>query len=346
MEHRKQAPQNSVDNAVERRFAQAGLEIRNNEGGQTATLKGYALRFGSVYDMGWFTEEVSPTALQNANMSDVRVLLNHDPNNILGRTAAGTARVGVDNVGMWYEVDLPDSPNGQNARVAVQRQDITQSSWGFSLRTDDTGRRTGDKWEMRNGKEHRILTDVATVFDASPVTYPANPDTTIAKRSRDAALPEKREGGEDMGEGAPMGESGAMLEAGPADTWEIGWMMDSVAWATVTGNSTVRSLNNCIDNYGYYAKMENSEAPIFQGLTDSCMAAKVAVIAMIDAHIDALKALNAAENRGKENTAEQRENTEQQTNTSNSELLAMELELIDAQFRANKQRYEYEKICG
>lgn len=336
MEHRKQAPQNSVDNAVERRFAQAGLEIRNNEGGQTATLKGYALRFGSVYDMGWFTEEVSPTALQNANMSDVRVLLNHDPNNILGRTAAGTARVGVDNVGMWYEVDLPDSPNGQNARVAVQRQDITQSSWGFSLRTDDTGRRTGDKWEMRNGKEHRILTDVATVFDASPVTYPANPDTTIAKRSRDAALPEKRDDGEDMGEGAPMGESGAMLEAGPADTWEIGWMMDSVAWATVTGNSTVRALNNCIDNYGYYAKMENTEASIFQSLVDSCAAAKAATVAMIDAHIDALKALNAAENRSDKDTALEKRTEETKTNTFNPVALEMELDLLNAQSRFKK----------
>lgn len=43
---------------------------------------------------------------------------------------------------------------------------------------------------MRNGKEHRILTDVETVFDASPVTFPANPDTTVAKRSFDASREE------------------------------------------------------------------------------------------------------------------------------------------------------------
>lgn len=140
--------------------------------------------------MGWFTEEVSPSALNNANISDVRVLLNHDPNNILGRTKAGTARVGVDGVGLWYEVDLPNSPNGQNARVAIERGDISQSSWGFSLRRDDTGRNVGNVWEMRNGKEHRILTDVETVFDASPVTFPANPDTTVAKRSFDASREE------------------------------------------------------------------------------------------------------------------------------------------------------------
>lgn len=327
MEHRKQAPQNSVDNAVERRFAQAGLEIRNVEGSQTATLKGYALRFGSVYDMGWFTEEVSPTALQNANMSDVRVLLNHDPNNILGRTAAGTARVGVDNVGMWYEVDLPDSPNGQNARVAVQRGDVSQSSWGFSLRTDDTGRRTGDKWEMRNGKEHRILTDVATVFDASPVTYPANPDTTIAKRSRDAALPEKRDGGM---EGEQEPES----------------ITESVMRVIKCANDLVEELNDCIEACALNATEKPTQSALMDSAIAACEAGKASLVVLIDSHLDVMKALNMGEDRNEESTAEQRGNTEQQTNTSNSELLAMELELIDAQFRANKQRYEYEKICG
>jgi len=182
MEIRTNQPPPDNDSGVERRFAQSGLEVRSSEG-SIATIRGYMLRFGSVYDMGWFTEEVASTALDNANLSDVRILFNHDPNNILGRTAAGTARVGKDSTGMWYEVDLPDSPNGQNARVAVERGDITQSSWGFTLRRDETGRRTGDKWEMRGKKEHRILTDVDMVFDASPVTFPANPDTTAAKRS-------------------------------------------------------------------------------------------------------------------------------------------------------------------
>lgn len=298
MEHRKQAPQNSVDNSVERRFAQAGLEIRNNEGGQTATLKGYALRFGSVYDMGWFTEEVSPTALQNANISDVRVLLNHDPNNILGRTAAGTARVGVDNVGMWYEVDLPDSPIGQNARVAVQRGDVSQSSWGFSLRTDDTGRRTGDKWEMRNGKEHRILTDVATVFDASPVTYPANPDTTIAKRSRDAALPEKRDDGME-GEHEP--ES----------------ITESVMSVIKCANDMVEELNDCIEACALNATEKPARSALMDSAIAACEAGKASLVVLIDSHLDVMKALNMGEDRDEENAAEQRSDTdkEQQTNT-------------------------------
>ena len=127
-------------------------------------------------------------------MSDVRVLFNHDPNQILGRTKSGTARVGVDEKGLWYEVELPKSAD--SLREAVERGDIDQSSWGFFLKKDS--------WEKREGtdKQHRVLLDVEMVFDASPVTFPANPDTTVAKRSLEAyqkevALPEKRDDGND-----------------------------------------------------------------------------------------------------------------------------------------------------
>lgn len=176
MEHRKQA------NDVERRYTTGTVETRKADGGGSV-IRGYAFKFGVVYDMGWFTEEIHPDALRNTDASDVRVLQDHVSHLILGRTKAKTARVGVDNVGGWYEADLPPSPNGENMRVAVDRGDVDQSSWGFMLRrTSDS---MGDRWEKRNGKDHRIITDISVWLDASPVTFPANPDTTVAKRSFD-----------------------------------------------------------------------------------------------------------------------------------------------------------------
>ncbi len=178
MENRKQV---ATEN-IERRAFASGMEVRAKDGGGSV-IRGYAARFGSPYEMwernfGAFVEEVSRTAFRNADLSDVRVLFNHDPNQILGRTKAGTARVGVDENGLWYEADLPDS--AAHIREAIQRGDIDQSSWGFVLREG------GDKWEFRNGVRYRTLSDVGIVFDASPVTFPANPDTTVAKRSFDA----------------------------------------------------------------------------------------------------------------------------------------------------------------
>lgn len=175
MEHRKQAT-----NEVERRAFDSDFVVRDlsSKDGERFAIRGYAARFGSVYDMGWFTEEVSRDAFKGADMSDVRILFNHDPNQILGRTKSGTATVGVDEKGLWYEVELPQSASA--LREAVERGDVDQSSWGFFLKKD--------KWEKREGseKQHRILEQVEMVFDASPVTFPANPDTSVAKRSFDA----------------------------------------------------------------------------------------------------------------------------------------------------------------
>lgn len=178
MEHRKQAePQ------IERRYAQQGVEYRAAKEGKPDKLFGYALRFDSDYpmwhkDIGDFFERVDRNALKNADMSDVRVLFNHDPNQILGRTKSGTARVGVDEKGLWYEVDLPES--AATIREAIMRGDIDQSSWGFFLKKEK-----GDKVEIRDGKLYRTLMEVEKVLDASPVTFPANPDTSVAKRSFD-----------------------------------------------------------------------------------------------------------------------------------------------------------------
>lgn len=175
----------SEQSTIERRYVTHGVEARAAENKRPGMM-GYAAKFGVVYDMGWYTEELSKDAFKEADLSDVRILLNHDPNLILGRTAAGTARVGVDDIGLFYEVDeLPNSPNGENVRVALERGEITQSSWGFMLDHREGDR--GDMWAFDSDKPHRILKRAGLVFDASPVTFPANPDTTAAKRSADIA---------------------------------------------------------------------------------------------------------------------------------------------------------------
>ena len=199
MEQTPQTNQKSNHPQIERRFSIEGAEVRTTADGKPE-LFGYALKWGVSYDLGWFTEEIDRSALSDADMSDVRILFNHDPSLILGRTAAGTATVGSDDTGLWYRATLPSSPTGENVRVALERGDVTQSSWGFYIRQDGTGRRTGDKWEMRNGKEHRVITDVSKVVDASPVTYPANPDTSAAKRSLDAAKTPTTEARPDLAE--------------------------------------------------------------------------------------------------------------------------------------------------
>lgn len=168
----------------ERRNVVGEVELRS-EGDGPKELFGYALKWGVSYRVAWFTEEIEKGALDNADLSDVRILFNHNPDLIIGRTKSGTASVGVDDTGLWFRSSIPDSPAGQNLAAALARGDVDQSSWAFAIERDETGRVTGDSWSVRNGVEHRVVKKVTKVFDASPVTYPANPDTSVAKRSNE-----------------------------------------------------------------------------------------------------------------------------------------------------------------
>lgn len=171
---------------MEKRIAGSDVRLMPNAAptiekqGRHKILKGYCCLFDTPYSMwapsvGNFIEKVGRSAFDNTDFSDVACIFNHNPDNILGRTSSGTMQIGVDNVGLWYEVKLPKGPRGQDMTEALQRKDISQSSWGFRLAPD------GDTWERdAAGRPVRTLTAVAELYDTSPVTFPANGATSAA----------------------------------------------------------------------------------------------------------------------------------------------------------------------
>lgn len=255
------------------------MELRKTGAGSGFTLRGYAFRFGSTYDMGDFTEEVLRSAFNSADMTDVRVLDNHLSEKILGRTKSGTARVGIDDVGGWYEVDLPDSPNGHNMRASVERGDIDQSSWGFILSSN------GDKWERRNGRMHRQLTSVSHWLDASPVTFPANPDTTVAKRSMDAA----------MTEDSVQPDAGGDTTA-QSDKYDLAYVVGSLSSAILWANNHIQDLNYCADSLRMIGE-DTDINPDTKDAATACDDAKAATVSLINQLSAILTRINSRENR-------------------------------------------------
>jgi len=153
-------------------------------------VRGYAALFNTKSsDLGGFIERIDPHAFDEVDLEDgVVALFNHDPSLILARSggASATLRLGTDERGLWYEFTPPNSPNGQNLAEALRRGDITQSSFGFSISRDN-----GEEWdwvEDEEGREHafRTIKRIARLYDVSPVTYPAYPDTSVAARSLEA----------------------------------------------------------------------------------------------------------------------------------------------------------------
>ena len=167
------------------------VEMRKNDDG-TITVRGYAAVFNSESeDLGGFIEVIEPGFFDNVLGDDVRALVNHDENLVLARTTSGTLRIGQDERGLWYEYDDPDTSYSRDLIRSLERGDVNQSSFGFMVN------RGGAKYEEeeRDGKtifKRTLLKGGASrLFDVSPVTYPAYPDTTVARRSLDAMRAEK-----------------------------------------------------------------------------------------------------------------------------------------------------------
>jgi len=148
--------------------------ITNDKGLKTIT--GYAAVFNSLSeDLGGFREKIDREAfaktIQNA---DVRALFNHDKNYVLGRTKSGTLKLSSDEHGLKIENIPPDTQWARDLLVSIDRGDVNQMSFGF--------RTISDKWEKRDKEDIRTLLEVE-LFDISPVTFPAYPDTEVGLRS-------------------------------------------------------------------------------------------------------------------------------------------------------------------
>jgi HK97 family phage prohead protease len=174
--------------AIERRFTEGAVELRSEGEGKPIKARGYAAMFGKrSANLGTesyqFFEIIEPGAFDDVLKDDVRALFNHDANLILARSkgGSGTLTIGSDSVGLWYEFELPDTQAGRDLGVSLKRGDVDQSSFAFSLLSE------GQKWETKTEGERTIATrtikKVARLYDVSPVTYPAYPDTTVAMRS-------------------------------------------------------------------------------------------------------------------------------------------------------------------
>ena len=183
----------SLEPAVERRFFPAEMRVERQEDGPVK-LRGYAAVFNSMSeDLGGFREIIKPGAFAEAlKDSDVRCLFNHDPNIVLGRQRSGTLELREDEKGLYMEVDLPDTQAARDIAVLVERGDITQQSFGFTVAPD------GETWEEQdNGTALRTLTKVSRLYDVSPVVFPAYPETDVALRSMRSWLDSQKSSDDD-----------------------------------------------------------------------------------------------------------------------------------------------------
>jgi len=165
------------------------LNVEERADGMGPKITGYAAVFDKwSEDLGGFKEKIRAGAFKKAiGKSDVRGLFNHDSNYVLGRQSNGTLTIKEDKNGLWMEIDPPDTQIIRDLVLApIKRGDIKEQSFAFVIAEG------GDEWKNLRGEKPdepatRTITEVDELFDVSPVTYPAYPDTSVALRSMDKA---------------------------------------------------------------------------------------------------------------------------------------------------------------
>ena len=147
-----------------RTFDIQDLELRMD--GDKPTVVGYGAVFNSESnDLGGFREYIAPGAFDGRLEDDVRFLVNHDANLILARTTNGTLRLSVDEKGLRYEADLPNTSTARDLMELLKNGTISQSSFAFTVEDDS--------WELKDGMNIRTINKVSQLYDVSSVTYPA-----------------------------------------------------------------------------------------------------------------------------------------------------------------------------
>lgn len=162
------------------------FEVRAEETEEGNILTGRPIVYNEWTDLGYYDEIIERGALDNADLTDVRFLVNHDLSKIpLARSRRNngnsTMLLSIDFDGLAIRVNL-DTENNADARAlysAVKRGDITGMSFMFAV--------SEDEWEdLDSDHPKRHIRAISSVVEVSAVTFPAYDATEINARSKEA----------------------------------------------------------------------------------------------------------------------------------------------------------------
>ena len=124
---------------------------------------------------GEYTEVIRAGALDGADLSDIRLLYNHDTSKVpLARTPK-TMRFNVDQAGLTMTADLPETEEGKSVYTAVKRGDLSGMSFAFKVPEG------GSTFDAKTNT--RQITKIEKVYEFSIVPFPAYPQTSIEARA-------------------------------------------------------------------------------------------------------------------------------------------------------------------
>ncbi|WP_449451647.1 HK97 family phage prohead protease [Streptococcus suis] len=156
------------------------FQTREEQESGDLILSGYFIKFDQETELwpGYF-EVIKREGVEKAiKDADIRALFNHDHSLVLGRTGNGTVTLGVDDVGLFGDIVInKNDPQAVGAYARVQRGDVIGCSFGFMPIEVATK-------ERDDGSYLDTILELE-IFEVSPCTFPAYPQTEIAARRKD-----------------------------------------------------------------------------------------------------------------------------------------------------------------
>lgn len=144
------------------------------------TVEGYASTFDPyvllTIDGVDYSERIEPTAFEGADLSDVVFRVDH-AGSVYARSSAGTVEVWADEHGLATRANLGKTQKARELFADIEAGNYPQMSFAFVVAED------GDYFDRKT--HTRVITRIAKVFDVSPVSFPANPNTELSVSTRD-----------------------------------------------------------------------------------------------------------------------------------------------------------------
>lgn len=161
--------------------------FRASEEEERGVIEGTPIVFGQdtrIQDWaGEFIERIEPSALDNADLKDVRLFVNHDINKIaLARSKNGnensTMSFTIDEEGLHMRavLDIDNNAEARSLYSAIKRGDMDGMSFMFRIKKEE--------WkDIDSELPTRIIREISIVHEVSVVNFPAYPQTSINARS-------------------------------------------------------------------------------------------------------------------------------------------------------------------
>ena len=143
-------------------------------------VEGYASTFDKylllTIDGEDYFERIEPTAFDNADLTDVVFRVDHE-GPVYARSSAGSVEIWHDEHGLGQRADLGRTQRARDLFADIEAGNYPQMSFAFVVADD------GDYFDMATNS--RVITRIDKVFDVSPVSFPANPNTSLSVSTRD-----------------------------------------------------------------------------------------------------------------------------------------------------------------